>query len=89
MNNPKSNFIQGIDPYTALNLGNIKITEAWLDHFGVTYDKKSIQRSKSDSGQAIIELQVDCNMNATIMKGNPDWKSGRTGTVKIVFQFDA
>ncbi len=88
MNNPKSNFVRGIDPHTTLNLGNIRIAENWLDHYGLTYDKKSVHRSKSDSGKAIIELQVYGDINATIMKGKPDWKPGRTGTAKIVFQFE-
>lgn len=88
MENPKSNFARGIDPHTALDLGNIRIVEEWLDHYGITLDKKSVKRSKSDSGQVVIELQVDGDINATIIKGNPDWKPGRTGTVKIVFQFE-
>ena len=83
----KSNFIRGMDPLTALDLGNIQIVENWLDHYGLPFEKKSVKRSKDELGRLIIELQVDMDMNATLLKGNPDWKSGRTGTANIVFQF--
>ena len=83
----KSNFTRGIDPLTALDLGNIKAVQKWLDHYGLPFDETSVKRSKGESGQAFIELQVDNDINATLLKWNPDWKSGRTGTVSIVFQF--
>ena len=83
----KSNFTRGIDPLTALDLGNIQIVKNWMAHYGLPFDKTSVKRSKGESGQAFIELQVDNDINATLLKGNPDWKSGRTGTVSIEFQF--
>ena len=84
----ESKFKRGIDPLTALDLGNIQIVENWMDLYGLLVDKSSVKRSQSESGKAIIELQVDKDINGTLLKGNPDWKSGRTGSVKIVFQFE-
>jgi hypothetical protein len=84
----KSNFTRGMDPLTALDLGNIKIVENWMNLYGLPVDKSSVKRSRREPGQALIELQVDEDMDATLLKENPDWKSGRTGTVKIVFQFE-
>ena len=89
MKNQKSNFVKGVDPLTSLNIGTIQIIEKWLDHYGLTYDKKSITRSKGDAGQAIIELTVDTDISATIREGNPDYKPGRTGSVRITFEIGA
>ena len=84
----ESNFKRGMDPLTALDLGNIQIVENWMALYGLPLEKKNVKRSRSESGGAIIELQVDKDMDATLLKENPDWKSGRTGSVTIVFQFE-
>lgn len=88
MSKPKSNFVRGADIKTVLTLGKIRIAEAWMDHYGLTYDKTSVKRSKGPSGQAIIELKVDSDINKTILNGNPDWKSGKTGSARIIFEFE-
>ncbi len=74
----ESNFKRGMDPLTALDLGNIQIVENWMALYGLPVDKSSVKRSQSESGKAIIELQVDKDINATLLKENPDCKSGRT-----------
>lgn len=88
MSPQKSNFVRGAGVKTNLSLGKIRIAEAWLDHYGLTYDKTSVVNSKGDSGQAIIELKVDGDVNKTILNGNPDWKSGKTGSARIIFEFE-
>ena len=82
----KTNFVRGADIPTTIGLGNIRIVEKWLDHYGLPFDKEKVTRSMGESGNVIIELQVDDDIDATILSGNPDWKSGRSGSVKIVFQ---
>jgi len=85
----KSNIERGIDPLTALDLGNIRIVENWMNLYSLPLDKKCVKRSRSESGQAIVEVLVDTNINATILNGNPDWKSRLTGSATITFEISS
>ncbi|MCF8225992.1 MAG: hypothetical protein K9J30_08945 [Bacteroidales bacterium] len=83
----KKSFVRGLDPKTAINLGIQRSAREWLDNMGIEFSLEKILVSKDESGNGIVEVQIEDDMNAAIRRMNPDFQSGLNATVKIVFSF--
>lgn len=83
----KISFIRGLDPNSSNDHGIQRSAREWLDNMGIEYSKEKIRVSKDESGNGIVEVQVEEDMNAAIRRMNPDFQPGINASVKIVFSF--